>query len=166
MPTNGQPGQAGKPDELKKPGNISRLCSSMQNGPQGTPFAFPFLSTRQSISNERFHARHRFEPTTSRIGIAVTPAIASAIVATSATDKEKEGTDPARATPGSWAPAGRLGTSTNPFREAQMNIGFIGVGLMGGPLARNLIRGNKEVLVYDLSQDAEMRFSTVILSTR
>jgi len=35
-----------------------------------------------------------------------------------------------------------------------MQIGFIGVGLMGGPLARNLIRAGKEVLVYDLSQEA------------
>jgi 3-hydroxyisobutyrate dehydrogenase-like beta-hydroxyacid dehydrogenase len=35
-----------------------------------------------------------------------------------------------------------------------MNIGFVGVGLMGGPLARNLIRAGKEVLVFDLSEDA------------
>ena len=35
-----------------------------------------------------------------------------------------------------------------------MTIGFVGVGLMGGPLARNLIRAGKEVLVYDLSEDA------------
>ena len=35
-----------------------------------------------------------------------------------------------------------------------MQIGFIGVGLMGGPLARNLIRAQKTVLVYDLSKDA------------
>ena len=35
-----------------------------------------------------------------------------------------------------------------------MNIGFVGVGLMGGPLARNLIRAGKEVLVFDLSADA------------
>lgn len=35
-----------------------------------------------------------------------------------------------------------------------MNIGFVGVGLMGGPLARNLIRSGKEVLVFDLSKDA------------
>ena len=26
-----------------------------------------------------------------------------------------------------------------------MKIGFIGIGLMGGPLARNLIRAGKEV---------------------
>ncbi len=35
-----------------------------------------------------------------------------------------------------------------------MSIGFVGVGLMGGPLARNLIRAGKEVLVFDLSADA------------
>jgi 3-hydroxyisobutyrate dehydrogenase-like beta-hydroxyacid dehydrogenase len=38
-----------------------------------------------------------------------------------------------------------------------MKIGFIGVGLMGGPLARNLIRAGKEVLVYDLSEEAVQR---------
>jgi len=35
-----------------------------------------------------------------------------------------------------------------------MQIGFIGVGLMGGGLARNLIRAGKTVLVYDLNPDA------------
>jgi 3-hydroxyisobutyrate dehydrogenase-like beta-hydroxyacid dehydrogenase len=35
-----------------------------------------------------------------------------------------------------------------------MKIGFIGVGAMGGGLARNLIRAGKEVLVYDLNPDA------------
>jgi len=35
-----------------------------------------------------------------------------------------------------------------------MSIGFVGVGLMGGPLARNLIRAGKEVLVFDLSENA------------
>ena len=35
-----------------------------------------------------------------------------------------------------------------------MSIGFIGVGLMGGPLARNLIRAGKEVMVFDLSEEA------------
>lgn len=35
-----------------------------------------------------------------------------------------------------------------------MSIGFVGVGLMGGPLARNLIRAGKEVLVFDLSGEA------------
>ncbi len=38
-----------------------------------------------------------------------------------------------------------------------MVIGFIGVGLMGGPLARNLIKAGKEVLVFDLSQEAIKR---------
>jgi len=35
-----------------------------------------------------------------------------------------------------------------------MTFGFIGVGRMGGGLARNLIRAGKEVLVYDLSPEA------------
>jgi 3-hydroxyisobutyrate dehydrogenase-like beta-hydroxyacid dehydrogenase len=35
-----------------------------------------------------------------------------------------------------------------------MQIGFIGVGLMGGPLARNLIRAGYSVLVFDLSKEA------------
>jgi len=38
-----------------------------------------------------------------------------------------------------------------------MPIGFVGVGLMGGPLARNLIRAGKEVLVFDLSEEALKR---------
>jgi 3-hydroxyisobutyrate dehydrogenase-like beta-hydroxyacid dehydrogenase len=35
-----------------------------------------------------------------------------------------------------------------------MVIGFIGIGMMGGGLARNMIRAGKEVLVYDLSPEA------------
>ncbi|MDR2055838.1 MAG: NAD(P)-dependent oxidoreductase [Desulfovibrio sp.] len=35
-----------------------------------------------------------------------------------------------------------------------MQIGFVGVGLMGGPLARNLIRAGYSVLVFDLSKEA------------
>ncbi len=35
-----------------------------------------------------------------------------------------------------------------------MRIGFIGLGLMGGPLARNLIRAGKNVIVYDLKEEA------------
>ena len=38
-----------------------------------------------------------------------------------------------------------------------MKIGFIGVGLMGGPLARNLIRSHKQIFVYDLSAEAVQR---------
>jgi 3-hydroxyisobutyrate dehydrogenase-like beta-hydroxyacid dehydrogenase len=38
-----------------------------------------------------------------------------------------------------------------------MSIGFVGVGLMGGPLARNLIRAGKDVLVFDLSEEAVKR---------
>jgi 3-hydroxyisobutyrate dehydrogenase-like beta-hydroxyacid dehydrogenase len=38
-----------------------------------------------------------------------------------------------------------------------MRFGFIGVGAMGGGLARNLIRAGKEVLVFDLSREAVQR---------
>ncbi len=38
-----------------------------------------------------------------------------------------------------------------------MLFGFIGVGAMGGGLARNLIRAGQEVLVYDLSLEAIQR---------
>lgn len=38
-----------------------------------------------------------------------------------------------------------------------MKIGFIGLGLMGGPLARNLIRAGKDVLLFDLSREAVER---------
>ena len=38
-----------------------------------------------------------------------------------------------------------------------MSFGFIGVGAMGGGLARNLIRAGKEVLVFDLSLEAIQR---------
>jgi len=35
-----------------------------------------------------------------------------------------------------------------------MQIGFIGVGNMGGGLAKNLIKAGKEVLIYDLNEEA------------
>ena len=35
-----------------------------------------------------------------------------------------------------------------------MKIGFIGVGHMGGPMCRNIIKGDHEVTVYDLSAEA------------
>ena len=38
-----------------------------------------------------------------------------------------------------------------------MIFGFIGVGRMGGGLARNLIRAGQDVLVYDLNPDAVMK---------
>ena len=38
-----------------------------------------------------------------------------------------------------------------------MKFGYIGLGLMGGPLARNLIRAGKDVLVFDLSEEAIAR---------
>ena len=38
-----------------------------------------------------------------------------------------------------------------------MKIGYIGLGLMGGPLARNLIRAGKEVKVFDLNEESIKR---------
>ncbi|MBP2639799.1 MAG: 2-hydroxy-3-oxopropionate reductase [Firmicutes bacterium] len=38
-----------------------------------------------------------------------------------------------------------------------MKFGYIGLGLMGGPLARNLIRAGKDVMVFDLSEEAIAR---------
>lgn len=35
-----------------------------------------------------------------------------------------------------------------------MKVGFIGVGHMGGPMCKNIIRGGHDVTVYDLDQDA------------
>ena len=35
-----------------------------------------------------------------------------------------------------------------------MKIGFIGVGVMGAPMARNLARGGHEVAVFDASARA------------
>lgn len=45
-------------------------------------------------------------------------------------------------------------------------IGYIGLGLMGGPLARNLIRAGQDVLVYDLNKDAIDRTLAVGTSGR
>nr|WP_084295794.1 NAD(P)-dependent oxidoreductase [Desulfitibacter alkalitolerans] len=40
------------------------------------------------------------------------------------------------------------------MEEINMKFGFIGLGNMGGGLARNLIRAGKETVVYDLKQEA------------
>ena len=42
-----------------------------------------------------------------------------------------------------------------------MQIGFIGVGAMGGPLARNLIRDGRNVWIYDISPEAIERTVSV-----
>ena len=34
-----------------------------------------------------------------------------------------------------------------------MRIGFIGLGIMGKPMAKNLIKAGHELLVYDISKD-------------
>jgi 3-hydroxyisobutyrate dehydrogenase-like beta-hydroxyacid dehydrogenase len=38
--------------------------------------------------------------------------------------------------------------------EDIMKVGFIGLGNMGGPMCRNIIKGGHEVIVHDLSDDA------------
>lgn len=39
-----------------------------------------------------------------------------------------------------------------------MKIGFIGLGLMGGPMAANLVKGGYTVVGYDISQDSLNKF--------
>lgn len=36
-----------------------------------------------------------------------------------------------------------------------MKIGFVGLGIMGKPMVKNLIKANKDVLVNDLNKEAE-----------
>jgi 3-hydroxyisobutyrate dehydrogenase len=38
-----------------------------------------------------------------------------------------------------------------------MKVGFVGVGMMGGPMCRNVLKGGHEVVVYDLNPDAMAR---------
>jgi len=38
-----------------------------------------------------------------------------------------------------------------------MKVGFVGVGMMGGPMCRNVLKGGHEVVVYDLNPDAIAR---------
>ena len=40
-----------------------------------------------------------------------------------------------------------------------MKVGFIGVGMMGGPMCRNLLKKGHEAVVYDISEDALARIS-------
>jgi 3-hydroxyisobutyrate dehydrogenase-like beta-hydroxyacid dehydrogenase len=40
-----------------------------------------------------------------------------------------------------------------------MKVGFVGVGMMGGPMCRNVLKGGHEVVVYDLNPDALSRVS-------
>jgi 3-hydroxyisobutyrate dehydrogenase len=41
-----------------------------------------------------------------------------------------------------------------------MKVGFIGVGMMGGPMCRNVLKGGHEVVVYDLNPDALARVAS------
>lgn len=40
-----------------------------------------------------------------------------------------------------------------------MKIGFIGIGMMGGPMCRNLLKNGHQAVVYDISEDALARIS-------
>lgn len=40
-----------------------------------------------------------------------------------------------------------------------MKVGFIGVGMMGGPMCRNLIKNGHQAVVYDISADALARIA-------
>ncbi len=40
-----------------------------------------------------------------------------------------------------------------------MKVGFIGVGMMGGPMCRNLLKNGHEAVVYDINEDALARIS-------
>src|ERR1700685_3968958 len=42
-----------------------------------------------------------------------------------------------------------------------MRIGFVGLGNMGGPMARNLVRANFEVVVFDLDSALAQTFQEV-----
>lgn len=41
-----------------------------------------------------------------------------------------------------------------------MKIGFVGVGMMGGPMCRNLIKGGHQAVVFDLNEDALARIAS------
>jgi 3-hydroxyisobutyrate dehydrogenase-like beta-hydroxyacid dehydrogenase len=38
-----------------------------------------------------------------------------------------------------------------------MKVGFVGVGMMGGPMCRNMLKGGHEVVVFDINPDAMAR---------
>ncbi|HKI98114.1 MAG TPA: NAD(P)-dependent oxidoreductase [bacterium] len=40
-----------------------------------------------------------------------------------------------------------------------MKVGFVGVGMMGGPMCRNVLKGGHEVVVFDINPDAIARVS-------
>src|SRR5215471_3643107 len=44
--------------------------------------------------------------------------------------------------------------TTRRTEEGMARVGFIGVGHMGGPMARNLVKAGHSVKVYDLSEEA------------
>src|SRR5215471_7552401 len=44
--------------------------------------------------------------------------------------------------------------TTRRTEEGMARVGFIGVGNMGGPMARNLVKAGHAVKVYDLSEEA------------
>jgi 3-hydroxyisobutyrate dehydrogenase len=41
---------------------------------------------------------------------------------------------------------------------ARTAVGFVGIGNMGWPMAADLVRGDHDVLIYDIDQDRADRF--------
>lgn len=41
-----------------------------------------------------------------------------------------------------------------------MKVGFVGVGMMGGPMCRNVLKGGHEVVVFDINPDALARVAS------
>src|SRR5262249_41891205 len=60
--------------------------------------------------------------------------------------------------PGAWRAygedQGRVFTEDLSLRSAVMEIGFIGLGRMGGPMSRRLIEAGHQVTVFDARKDA------------
>ena len=43
-----------------------------------------------------------------------------------------------------------------------MKVGFIGLGVMGGPMALNILKGGHTLTVYDLDQAAGKRLHALL----
>ena len=43
-----------------------------------------------------------------------------------------------------------------------MKVGFIGIGVMGWPMASNILKGGHDLVVFDLDADARARFTTEV----
>ena len=56
--------------------------------------------------------------------------------------------------PGDAAPAVRQSRATKKFEGDDMEIGLIGVGMMGQPMAKRLIAAGHSLIIYDTRNDA------------